>query len=202
MLEVLKKLYGEAVTEESLAKFKEELGKRFIPKSDFNQRGEELKLLRDKVAQQETTLAEFETVTGKLEALKLALEKAEEEKAELIATYESKQAAERMKNALDEGLKKAGARNLTAVKALLDMESITLEEGTLIGFDEQLWQLKQENSYLFEAGENNIQFMRPAAKGKTEVTVEDFKNMGYMERLKMKKEQPEMYQALVQNNRR
>ncbi len=202
MLEVLKKLYGEAVTEESLAKFKEELGKRFIPKSEFNQRGEDLKLLRDKVAQQEKTLAEFEAVTEKLEALEQALARAEEEKAELITTYENKQAAEKLKNALDEALKKAGARNLTAVKALLDMEAITLNEGMLTGFDEQLWQLKQENSYLFEAGEHNIQVIRPAAKGKTEVTVEDFKKMGYMERLKMKKEQPELYQTLVQNNRR
>ena len=40
MLEVLKQLYGEAVTEESFDVFKEELGKRFVPKSEFNQRGE------------------------------------------------------------------------------------------------------------------------------------------------------------------
>ena len=202
MLEVLKKLYGEAVTEESLEKFKEELGKRFVPKSEFNQRGEELKLLREKTAQQEEALAEQEAVLAERDALKQALEQAEMQKKELIATYEKQQESERLQGALDQALMKAGARNLIAVKALLNMEEITLENGVLCGLDEQLWTMKQENGYLFEAGENNVQFIRPAAKGKAEVTSEEFKKMGYMERLKLKREQPDLYHAFMQNNRR
>lgn len=202
MLEVLKKLYGEAVTEESLERFKEELGKRFVPKADFNQRGEELKMLREKAAQQEEALADFQKLLQEKEALQQALLEAEAKQAELIEAYEGREAQERLRGALERALKEAGARNVTAVKALLDMGSITLENGELKGFFEQLRELKKENGYLFEAGEHNVQFVRPAARGKSDMSQEDFKKMGYMERLKMKREQPELYQSMMNRNRR
>jgi len=198
MLEVLKQLYGDAVTEESFGMFKEELGKRFVPKSEFNQRGEELKQLREKVAQQTEELAEMQIVAEEKAALSEALSAAEAKQAELIATYESQAEAERLRLALDQALQGSGARNLIAVKALLNMESITLEDGMLKGFEEQLWELKKENSYLFEAEKNVVQFMRPAKEDKADLTREDFKKLGYMERLKLKKEQPELYMAMTQ----
>lgn len=197
MLEVLKQLYGEAVTEESFGVFKEELGKRFVPKSEFNQRGEELKQLREKVAQQAEELAELQTVAEEKTALSEALSVAEAKQAELIATYESQAAAERLRLTLDQALNASGARNLIAVKALLDMDKITLEEGVLKGFEEQLWELKKENSYLFEADKQTVQFMRPAKNNQVDLTRDDFKKMGYMERLKLKKEQPELYIAMT-----
>ena len=202
MLEVLKKLYGEAVTEESLERFKEELGKKFVPKSEFNQRGEELKLLREKISQQETELIDFQDVIREKEAFKLALEESQAEQKALIADYEKREAKERLHGALEQALHKVGARNVTAVKALLNMEEITLENGNLTGLDEQIRILKHENGYLFEAGENNIQLIRPAAKGKADIAREDFQKMGYMERLKLKKEQPELYHVLTETNRR
>lgn len=198
MLEVLKQLYGEAVTEESFVMFKEELGKRFVPKAEFNQRGDELKQLREKVAQQTDELAELQMVAEEKEALSEALREAEAKQAELIATYESQAEAERLRLTLDQALQAAGARNLIAVKALLDMESISLQDGRLNGFEEQLWELKKENSYLFEADKNVVQFMRPAKEDKVDLTHEDFKKLGYMERLKLKKEQPDLYLAMTQ----
>lgn len=198
MLEVLKQLYGEAVTEESFVMFKEELGKRFVPKAEFNQRGDELKQLREKVAQQTDELAELQMVAEEKEVLSETLREAEAKQAELIATYESQAEAERLRLTLDQALQAAGARNLIAVKALLDMESISLQDGRLNGFEEQLWELKKENSYLFEADKNVVQFVRPAKEDKVDLTHEDFKKLGYMERLKLKKEQPDLYLAMTQ----
>ena len=65
MIEVLKMLYGDAVTEESLKRFQEELGKKFVPKSEFNQRGEELKMLREQLAEKETVSAGLEDAEQK-----------------------------------------------------------------------------------------------------------------------------------------
>ncbi len=202
MLEVLKKLYGDAVTEESLERFKEELGKKFVPKSEFNQRGEELKLLRDKISKQETELIGFQEALHEKEAFKQALEESQAEQKALIADYEKREAKEKLHGALEQALHKVGARSVTAVKALLNMEDITLENGKLMGLDEQVRVLKDENSYLFEAGEDNIQLIRPAAKGKADIAREDFQKMGYMEKLKLKKEQPELYHVLTETNRR
>lgn len=61
----------------------------------------------------------------------------------------AKQLADTAKNsAVDMAILKAGGRNAKAVKALLDMEKITLkEDGTLDGLD--LDALKKSDGYLF-----------------------------------------------------
>ena len=47
----------------------------------------------------------------------------------------------------------AKARNSKAVKALLDMDGLKLNDGKIIGLDEQLSQIKEENGFLFESDE-------------------------------------------------
>lgn len=52
---------------------------------------------------------------------------------------------------LEQALKGAKAKDLTAVKAHLNMETITLgEDNTLSGLDEQLASIKEESGFLFE----------------------------------------------------
>ena len=55
--------------------------------------------------------------------------------------------------ALSVALTGAKARNSKAVKALLDMDGLKLNDGKIIGLDEQLSQIKEENSFLFESDE-------------------------------------------------
>lgn len=200
--EILKRLYGGAVTEESLVKFHEELGKRFVSKADFNQRGEELKVLREQAAQQEAELAGCRAAKQEIEHLQRELQEAEQKHAEEMAAYCEQTSKKQLEAAMERALTEAGARNLTAVKALLDTERITIENGALKGLDEQLWEIKEENGYLFTTADKDFQFIRPTAQSKAEITGEDFQKMGYMERLKLKREQPELYRSMIQTNRR
>lgn len=55
--------------------------------------------------------------------------------------------------ALSAALTGAKARNNKAVKALLDMNGLKLNDGKIIGLDEQLSQIKEENGFLFESDE-------------------------------------------------
>ena len=55
--------------------------------------------------------------------------------------------------ALTAALTGAKARNSKAVKALLDMDGLKLNDGKIIGLDEQLSQIKEENGFLFESDE-------------------------------------------------
>ena len=55
--------------------------------------------------------------------------------------------------ALSAALTGAKARNSKAVKALLDMDGLKLNDGKIIGLDEQLSQIKEENGFLFESDE-------------------------------------------------
>ena len=76
------------------------------------------------------------------------------------------------------------------------MEGISLVDGELQGLDCQLEKLKRESGYLFEAGSGNPQFIRPAASYET-ISPEEFRKMTYMERLKLKREQPDLYQSMI-----
>ncbi len=49
--------------------------------------------------------------------------------------------------ALTAALTGAKARNSKAVKALLDMDGLKLNDGKIIGLDEQLSQIKEENAF-------------------------------------------------------
>ncbi len=198
MKEVLKNLYGDAVTEETLATFCEELGKRFVSKADFNHKSEELKNLRE---EHERVMAEnvsAEETQAELLRLQNALQEEKERHEREFADFVKNEQEKEFQAALARELSAFGARNLTAVKSLLDMDRISLENGTLSGLSEQVWELKKENDFLFDDTEKMLQFIRPAAKGSQEMSPEDFQKMGYMERLKMKKEQPELYQMMKQ----
>ncbi len=50
---------------------------------------------------------------------------------------------------LDGALKSAGAKNSKAVKALLDEAGLKLNGENIVGLDEQLKSIKEENGYLF-----------------------------------------------------
>lgn len=50
---------------------------------------------------------------------------------------------------LDGALKTAGAKNSKAVKALLDHEGLKLNGESIVGLDEQLKSIKEDNGYLF-----------------------------------------------------
>lgn len=54
--------------------------------------------------------------------------------------------------AVNDALRNAKAKNLTAVKALLNHEDLQLaKDGSIIGLDKQLETIKTENDYLFES---------------------------------------------------
>lgn len=56
-------------------------------------------------------------------------------------------------SAIDLALTQAGAKNIKAVKALLDGESLELAEDGLKGLDDQLAALKESDGYLFGSNE-------------------------------------------------
>lgn len=201
MQEVLKKLYGEAVTEESLETFREELGKRFVPKAEFNQRGEELKALKEKNAELEKELDRCRGTAAAVEAEKGELKAQGEAYAAEIEGLKKREAELTKQHLIDRVLMQEKARNLTAVKALLNMEGISLENGELCGLADQLCQLKEECGYLFEATEGTLQFMRPAGKSHFGMKPETLRGMSYMKRVQMKREQPALYNALVKTGK-
>ncbi|HSH35761.1 phage scaffolding protein [Schnuerera sp.] len=136
-------------------------------------------------ADYETIKAEKETLEEQLETANKEIESYKEMDIEGIkkaaedykikfetAQTEAQKELEKIKfnHALENALKGAKAKNVKAVKALLDLEGLKLNEDKIIGLDEQLESIKTENDYLFETeetkGDNPI-FTRPTDREDT-----------------------------------
>lgn len=67
--------------------------------------------------------------------------------------YEEKLQKQAFEHKLESTLAQAKVKNVKAVKALLDLDSIKLDGDKLLGLDDQLKHLKENESYLFEQEE-------------------------------------------------
>ncbi|MGL5718852.1 MAG: phage scaffolding protein [Paraclostridium sp.] len=160
--------------------------------------------LKDKVTQLEETNKNYEVQVKDLSKnnkdnteLQAQLEKLQLSNKELIEKHTKEMYDKDFNFALDKSLSDAKARNTKAVKALLDMNSIKYQEGTLNGLQEQLEALKGDASYLFEVEEvkGNGGF-NPAGAG-TQITKENFSSMSYFERVELKQNNPTLYNELI-----
>lgn len=171
-------------------------------KGDLQSKEQELATVKEQLEQVNKEIEGFkdlnvDEIKAKAEEYKVKLEQSE---------LKAKEELEKIKfeHILENTLQSAKARNIKAVKALLDIEGLTLVDGKIHGLDERLDKLKQENDYLFEPQEVKEEskdkiplFTRPGDKGKTEtLTKEDFNKLGYKERLELSRNQPDLYKQL------
>lgn len=79
------------------------------------------------------------------------------------AQADSKKQLEQLQfdHALETALSSSKAKNVKAVRALLDANSLKLKDGEISGLKEQLEKVKSENDYLFEAETPPPSFSRP-----------------------------------------
>lgn len=157
MLEWLKTILGDAYTEEIDKKVSEEIGKNFVARSDFNTLNAEKKSLADTVKERDNQLEELKKSSGDVAELKekIATLQAENENAKTAHEKEIKDL--KIENAVEVALSASGAKNLKAVKALLDLENAELaDDGTVKGLDEQLKKLAEsdDSAFMFDAGKN------------------------------------------------
>ena len=109
-------------------------------KAQLKKRDDDLVELRKSVKDNETLSADFKALQ----------EKYKNDRADL----EKQVAQVKLTSALDLGLSGAKVRNAKAIKGLLDMDAIKLDDaGKLTGLDDQLKAIKKSDPYLFDGGE-------------------------------------------------
>ena len=128
-------------------------------KTQINTKNEELKPAREQLVEANETINGFKAVD--IESIKKAADdwKQKAEKAESDAAAKISQI--QFDSLLESTLSTAKAKNAKAVKALLDMEGLKLDDGKIIGLDDQLAKIKAENDYLFEGDKKTPQFSAP-----------------------------------------
>lgn len=173
MLEWLKSILGDGYTDEVDAKVSAEIGKNFVSKADFNQVNAAKKKAEDDVKTRDQQLETLKKSTGDTAALQEQITTLQTQNAEAKKTYEAELARVRLDGAVEAALTAAGAKNNTAVKALLAdfLKDAKLDDsGAVKGLAAEIDTLAKADAtaFLFNIADGNAQQfkgMQPGAAG-------------------------------------
>ncbi len=122
---------------------------KWIPKNKFDELNNQVKDYKSQIAQRDQQINDLglkakgnEDLTNQINALKSENEKTKSE-------YEQKITARERDYLIETALRANGARNMKAVKAVIDFDKIEVKDGAIVGLDEQLQGLKKSDAYLF-----------------------------------------------------
>lgn len=111
--------------------------------------------LSKQVAKNEKDLKSLSKSTKDNEDLQNTIKNLQDENRQIKTDFESKIGSMKLNSAIDTSLAGHKARNTKAVKALLDMDSIKLnDKGELEGLDDQIANIEKDNAFMFDKGTN------------------------------------------------
>ena len=185
------------LTDEQIAAVVEDYGKNYVAKSQFNQKNEELKQVK----------GEVDTLKGDIDALKKSNKDNEELTAQIDKLKADYKAREEEYNAsikqmkidsiVDRALSGAKAKNNKAVRALLNLDGVEVEGDTIKGLEEQINAVKENNAYLFGASVPTSPTPGVPSGSNGGITPQEFKSYSYAQRVELKQNNPEQYDALT-----
>lgn len=161
---------------------KEEL-KRLVPHLSDEETEGILALYEEKIAQQRVPEEADRTEEIREAAYRDAMREVEEKFARLEL--------ERM---IDAELERANSRSPKILKALIDADGITMEDGKLLGLSEQLERLRNEYGFIFAEDEERPKFTKELVRAGADM---DLSKLSYKDRLKLYREMPELYSRLA-----
>lgn len=148
--EILKKAgIEEGKLDGVIADIGKELPKYFIPKDKYNEVAEAKKKLETDLQARDAQLEQLKQAAGNSEELKARIEQLQAENQKAAEEWQAKMSQMKLDFAIERALTAAKAKNIKAVKALLDMDKVKLDGDQLLGIDEQLKALQQSDPYLF-----------------------------------------------------
>ena len=103
---------------------------------------------KKQIGDRDTQLEELKKVDA--EGLQAKIDELQQANETTKTEYEEKLQHQAFEHKLDSTLTGAKVKSVKAVKALLDLDSIKLDGDKLLGLDDQLSGLKENESYLFE----------------------------------------------------
>lgn len=174
MLSWLKAILGDSCTEDIEKKISQEIGKSFVSRADFNAKNEALKGLEAQVRDRDTQLETLKKSTGDAAAMQEQIAALQKQNAETKQAYEAELARVRLDGAVEAALTAAGAKNNTAVKALLAdfLKDAKLDDsGAVKGLTAEIETLSKADAtaFLFNSADENgrqmFKGMQPGAAG-------------------------------------
>lgn len=165
-------------------------------KGDLEQTKAELEQTKTQLQEANTTIdgfKDYDQVKAQVEEYKTKYEQSKTE-------YEAKITDMQFRASLEAAITAAGGRNAKAIGALIDIDTLKASKDQTADIKAAIEACQKENGYLFGATEpinNPVGSTKGAALG---ITKEQFKTMGYKERLDLKQNNPEKYTELKGDN--
>lgn len=178
-------LIAMGLTEEQAKKVMDSLDGNYVTKTRFNEVNEENKTLKKSVSDRDKQLEDLKKSSGDNEELKKQIETLQQENANQKKAHDAEMTQLRLDNAIDAALTAAGAKNIKAVRALIDTSKVKVgEDGKLTGFDDLLSAVQKSDSYLFteKQQKQNFKGFQPGASGNVKPGIKvDMSKMTYEE---------------------
>ncbi len=185
-MEWLKEILKDVENADTLiVEIKKGIGKNFVSKADFNDKNEELKSTKQQLLDRDKQLEDLKKIDPK--KLTDEIENLKKVNADKQAEYEKELHNIKVESALEKELLSSGAKNIKAVKALLDIdfENIKIDDtGKLENISTVLESIKTSDPYLFESKEGikkgftgvtpNAGNPNPGGKPDSEKSYDDF----------------------------
>lgn len=127
----------------------------YVPRERLNDKQSRIKALENQLDERDDQIKQLKEDTQATEELQDKIDNLQKKNKKTREEYEQKLQKERKENAIEVALASDKARNTQAVKALLDQDKIEVEEdGSVKGLEDQLKEIKESESYLFDTEED------------------------------------------------
>ena len=143
---------AKTVAEASAAELKE-----FIPKSRFNEVSESNKTLKTQITDRDKQLETLKKASGDAEAMKTKIEELQAANKTASEEHEAQIRQIRMDHAVESALTGAKAKNVKAVRALLNLDDLDVDDdGKVKGLEKQIKKLAEadDTKFLFDVTED------------------------------------------------
>ena len=156
-LDALLKRYTDGEIKDVSA-FEAELNKSlavdWVPKSTFNETNEKLKLAEKQSKDSASQLEELRSRAGLADEYKTKIDELTASQKKEREDYEKNILDLKHGYALDNALTASKAKNIKALKGMLDMSKISFDGDTIKGLDEQIEAIKKSDAYLFDISDD------------------------------------------------
>lgn len=179
-------LIAMGLTEDQAKKVMDSLDGNFVTKARFNEVNEENKTLKQSVADRDKQLEDLKKSSGDNAELKKQIETLQQQNADQKKAHDAEMAQLKLDNAIDAALTAAGAKNIKAVRAMIDTSKMKLgEDGTVEGLSDAIKAVQKSDYYMFNTVQQKQQTFKgfqPGASGEVKPGTEvDTSKMTYSE---------------------
>lgn len=177
-----KELISFGVTEELAEKVANSLKDSYVPKTQLDEKNAELETLKKSVKEHEKQLEELKKTAGNNEELTKQIAQLQAQNAEQKKAHEVEMNQLRLDNAISTALTTAGAKNMKAVRSLIDDSKLKLgEDGKVAGLDDQIAALQKSDAYMFHDKTVKFKSFQPGNPSLPPDKNVDFSKMSYEE---------------------